>query len=190
MSASGIGCSARELTTTRHRLRIDSGGTLIEKRDRTNFVVIGSRQLRNDVRPFPNAPNCANIYDHNIPIGIGNLCPLLLKQWYGSRSSRGANKTTEAAWPSLPQKDPASPVPNRTGDGCVDSYFLDLAKARLAGAFLLAETGRLLLVATAFLRAGAGRLTVFLEPPLPSFSLSLPLSISLPSTRVKNTLPR
>ena len=45
----------------------------------------------------------------------------------------------------------------------MDSYFLDLAKARLAGAFLLAETGRLLLVATAFLRAGAGRLTVFLD---------------------------
>ncbi len=39
-------------------------------------------------------------------------------------------------------------------------YYLDLAEARLAGAFLLAETGRLVLVATAFLRAGAGRLTV------------------------------
>jgi hypothetical protein len=49
---------------------------------------------------------------------------------------------------------------------------LDLAEARLAGAFLLAETGRLAgaillaetgrlaLVATAFLRAGAGRLTI------------------------------
>ncbi|MGH8659009.1 MAG: hypothetical protein ACREV4_11195, partial [Gammaproteobacteria bacterium] len=42
----------------------------------------------------------------------------------------------------------------------MDFYFLDLAEARLAGAFLLAETGRLVLIATAFLRAGAGRLTV------------------------------
>ncbi len=54
----------------------------------------------------------------------------------------------------------ASPVPDRTGDADVDFYYLDFAEARLAGAFLLAETGRLVLVATAFLRAVAGRLTV------------------------------
>ena len=54
----------------------------------------------------------------------------------------------------------ASPVPNRTGDAEVDFYYLDLAEARLAGAFLLAEIGRLVLVATAFRRAGAGRITV------------------------------
>ncbi len=41
-----------------------------------------------------------------------------------------------------------------------DWIYLDLAEARLAGALLLAETGRLALVATAFLRAGAGRLTI------------------------------
>ena len=29
-----------------------------------------------------------------------------------------------------------------TGDALLDSYYLDLAEARLAGAFLLAETGR------------------------------------------------
>lgn len=38
--------------------------------------------------------------------------------------------------------------------------FLLTETGRLAGAFLLAETGRLALVATAFLRAGAGRLTI------------------------------
>ncbi len=62
----------------------------------------------------------------------------------------------------------------------MDFYYLDLAEARLAGAFLLAETGRLagafllaetgrlLLIATAFLRAGAGRLTI-LEAALTIF---------------------